>query len=134
MRAVGEADRRRAAAHLLHGDDVLEIAEPRPAVLLLHGDAEQPHVAELGPELARELVAPVDLGSERGDLVGRETAHAGAQLVGRLAEVEVERREIVGDHGGLLSTDAAPWLAPAATLGKDRFGRCVAVEAFTQPA
>jgi hypothetical protein len=42
VRAVAEADRRGGAAHLLAGDDVLEIAEAEAAVLLRHGDAVQP--------------------------------------------------------------------------------------------
>ena len=46
----------------------------------------------------RELVGPVDFRCQRRDLVGGEAAHRGPELVGGLAEVEVERREIVGDH------------------------------------
>ena len=99
VRAVGEPDGGRAAADLLHGDAVLEIAEPGAAVLLLHRDAVQAEVAELGPELARELVRFVDLRGERRDLVGGEAAHAGAQLVGRLAEVEIERGKSLGIMG-----------------------------------
>src|SRR5204862_5508413 len=93
-----QADRARPAADLLHGDAVFEIAQARPAVLLLNRDAEQPHLAELRPQTARELVGLVDLGGERRDLVGGKSAHAGAQLVGRLAEIEVERWEVVGDQ------------------------------------
>ena len=116
MRAVGQPDRRRAAADLLHRDAVLEIAEPGAAVLLLHRDAVQAELADLGPQMARELVGLVDLGRQRRNLVGGEAAHARAQLVGRLAEIEIQGREIVGDHGrvspcrlrSLASARAAP--------------------------
>ena len=110
MGAVGQPDGGRAAADLLHGDAVLEVAEARAAVLLLHRDAEQAQLAELRPQCARELVGLVDLGGDRRDLVGGEAAHAGAQLVGRLAEIEVERGKIVGDHGIGLR-----WLSPLAS-------------------
>ena len=45
VRAVAEADRRARAAHFLDRDDVLEIAEPEPAVGFGHGDAVQPELA-----------------------------------------------------------------------------------------
>src|SRR6185503_15253985 len=91
---------------------------PRAAVLLFHRDAEQAHVAEFRPQRARELVCLVDLRGERGDLVGGEAAHAGAQLVGGLAEVEIERGEIIGDHGK--APLARPWLTPGGAARKDR--------------
>jgi hypothetical protein len=51
VRAVGQADRGRGAADLLHGHHVLEVAHAGAAVLLLHGDAEDAEVAELAPEV-----------------------------------------------------------------------------------
>ena len=97
-----------------------------------------------GHRRARELVGLVDLGGERGDLVGREAAHGGAQLIGGLAEVEIERRASRWGSWGASPLSVASWLAPARELGKDRFDarRCsvradnaggrVALEAFTQ--
>ena len=102
MRAVGEADRRRAAADLLDCNAVLEIAEARAAVLLLDRDAVQAERAHLRPQLARERVGLVDLGGNRRDLVGGERAHRVAQLVGRFAEAEVERRIVVAEHGWVI--------------------------------
>ena len=42
MRAVAEADRGRGPRHLLLRHDMLEIAEPEPAILFRHGDPVQP--------------------------------------------------------------------------------------------
>src|SRR5581483_8755280 len=89
----------------------------RPAVLLLHRDAEQPHGPELRPQAARKLVGLVDLGRQRGDLVGGKAAHGGAQLVRRLAEVEVERGKVVGNHGPRLLR-LSSWLAARGRAGK----------------
>ncbi len=95
MRAVGEADRGRAARYFLHRDDVLEIAEPGAAEFLLDRDPVQPQRTHARPQLARKPVVAVDLGGDRRDLVGGERAHGVAELVGGLAEVEVERRILV---------------------------------------
>src|SRR5262249_38602872 len=124
----GEPNRRRAAADLLHGDDVLEIAEPGPAIVLLDGDAVQAERAKLRPEGARELVAAVDIGRQRSDLVAGEGAHAGAQPVGRLTELEVGRGVLVGNHlrpPGRVAPSSArrscrlSWLAPRRAGGKE---------------
>jgi hypothetical protein len=69
----------------------------RTAQLLLDGDAEQAERAQLGPEVARELVRGVDLGGARRDHVLGEGEHRVAQQVGCLAEAEVEARNLVGD-------------------------------------
>src|SRR5450631_3354677 len=73
MRAVGQADRRRRARHFLHCDAVLEIAEAGAAIFLLDGDAVQTERADLGPEIPRELIALVDVGGARRDLLARES-------------------------------------------------------------
>ena len=101
MRAVRQADRGRGARHFLHRDAVLEIAQARPAILLLDGDAVQAERADLGPEIARELIAAVDLGGTRRDLVLRERMHRLADRIRGLAEVEVEHPVGVGNHGRL---------------------------------
>ena len=75
VRAVGEADRGRGAADLLHRDAMREIAHAGAAVFLLDRDAVQAERAHLGPQLDRETVGPVDLGGERRDLVLGEIAH-----------------------------------------------------------
>src|SRR3981189_1752874 len=69
MRAVGQADRRRRPRDLLDPDAVLEIAEPGSAIFLLDGDAVQPERSDFRPEIPRELIALVDLGGARRDLV-----------------------------------------------------------------
>ena len=60
VRAVGEPDRGRSAAHFLHRDHVGEVAHAGAAVLLLDGDAEQAQIAQLRPQVARKLVVAVD--------------------------------------------------------------------------
>ena len=103
MGAVGEADRRRGAAQLLDRDDMLEIAQPDAAILLLDGDAVQAELAHLGPQLAREAVGLVDLGGDRRHLGRGEALDLLAQRIGGLAQAEVERRHRIGDHGIVLS-------------------------------
>src|SRR5690606_16117804 len=76
MRAVGKADRAGSARNLLHGHAMFEIAEAGPAPFLFNRDAEQPELAELRPQIAREFVFPVDLVGARRDLALREAAHA----------------------------------------------------------
>ena len=90
MRAVGQADRGRGAADLLHRDDMGEIAHAGPAEFLLDGDAEKAERAHLRPEIARELVAFVDLGGARRDLALREIMHRLAQHGDLVAEIMVE--------------------------------------------
>ena len=99
MRAVGQADRGRGARHLLHRDAVLEIAQARAAIFLLDRDAVQAERADLGPEIARKLIAAVDFGGARRDLVLRKRMHRLADRVRGLAEIEIEHPMRVGDHG-----------------------------------
>ena len=98
VRAVAEADRGGGPAHLLHGDAMLQVAEAAAALLLLHRDTEQAEVAEPGPEVARELVARVDLLRARRDLRLREALDRRADHVGGLAQPEVEAGHPVGGH------------------------------------
>src|ERR1700704_1620208 len=69
MRAVGEPDRCRRPGNLLDRDAVLEIAQPRAAILLLDGDAVQAERADFRPQVARKLIALVDVGGARRDLI-----------------------------------------------------------------
>ena len=101
MRAVGQADRGAGARNLLHGDAMGEIAEPRPAPLLLDRDAEEPELAELRPQLPRKAVGAVDLGGVRRDLVLGKSAHRVAQHVDVAAEAEIETGKAVLDHRAL---------------------------------
>ncbi len=90
MRAVGQADRRRGARNLLHGDAMRQIAEAGAAKFLFDRDAEQAEFAELRPQRARKAVAAVDLVGERSDLGLRKAAHRVAQHVDLAAESEIE--------------------------------------------
>ena len=99
MRAVGQADRRRRARDFLDRDAVLEIAEPGAAIFLLDGNAVQAERADLRPEVAGKLIALVDLGGARRDLVAGEILHGFADRVRGLAEIEIEHPMRVGNHG-----------------------------------
>ena len=74
MRAVGQAHRARGARDLLHDDHVREVAEAGAAAALGHGDAEQALLAERRPQVARKLVAAVDLLRRAGRSARRRSA------------------------------------------------------------
>src|SRR3954452_5027761 len=78
---------------------MLQVAEPEPAPGLANRDAVHAELAELGPEIARERVAAVDLLGARRNMCGREAAHALAQHVRRLTEPEIEPTETACQHG-----------------------------------
>ena len=99
MRAVGQPDRGRGAADLLHRHHVREIAHAGAAVFLLDGDAEQAERAQLGPQVGGEVVVAVDGGGARRDLGGGEGRAPVAQHVRGLAEAEVEAGQAVGQGG-----------------------------------
>ncbi len=84
---------------------MLEIAEAEAAVFLGHGHAEQAHLAELGPELAREAVAAVDFVGERRDAAQGEFADRLAQLVDARTqlEVEIDRKHAASGRGSRLA-------------------------------
>ena len=111
VRAVAEPNRGRGPAHLLHRDAMLQIAEPAAAFLLVHGDAEKPEIAQPGPEVARELVANVDLLRPRRNLRLREALDRRADHVRRLAEPEIQAGHSVGGHGYVFNVPVSlrPW-------------------------
>src|SRR3984893_2786075 len=98
VRAVGQPDRRRGPGNFLDRDAVFEIAQPRTAIFLLDGDAVQAERADFRPQVARKLVALVDVGGARRDLVARESLHGFANRVGGFAEVEIEHPLRVRNH------------------------------------
>jgi hypothetical protein len=97
--AVGQSDRAGCAGDFLHDDAVLEIAEPEPAELLRHRDAVHAELAKLGPQIAREGIAAIDLGGARRDARGREAAHALAQHVRGFPQPEIEPAKTACQHG-----------------------------------
>ncbi len=106
MGAVGEPDRGRGAAHLLHRDAMREVAHAGAAVFLLDGDAVQPERAHRGPQLGRKAVALVDLGGQRRDLLVGEVAHRVAQQVDLGAEIMVEHRKAGVLHAAYMAHGA----------------------------
>ena len=102
MRAVGKADRRRAAGNLLHRHAMGEIAHAGAAPFLLDRDAEQAERAELRPQLARKFVGAVDLSGAWRDFFAGEGADRLAQHIDVVAEAEIEAGEAVRDHRALL--------------------------------
>src|ERR1019366_1963208 len=99
MRAVGQADRRRRPRNFLNRDTVLELAQPRSAVLLLDGNSVQAKRAEFRPQIAGKLIALVDFAGARRDLVAGEILHGFAYSVPGFPEIEVEHPMRVGNHG-----------------------------------
>ena len=94
MRTVRQRHGRRRAGELFHHDDVGEVAEVRPAVLLGHGHAVGSEIAELLPQIFGEQILPIDLGRARRDLLVGKTSNGGAKRVDGLAELESELREL----------------------------------------
>ncbi len=80
---------------------MLEVAEAGSAIFLFYRDAVQAEGADLGPEVARKLVAPVDLGGARRDLVLREGVHRLANRVRGFAQIEIEKQRPVRGHHSL---------------------------------
>ncbi len=94
MRAVGQPDRTRGAADLLHRDDVREVAHPGAAMALVDGDTQQAELAERRPQVAWKLVVAVDLGGPRRDPVAGKTAHRFTQQIDVLALAKIEFEHI----------------------------------------
>src|SRR5262249_15112359 len=117
MRAIGEPDRRRGAAHLPHRDHMVEIAQAGAAKFLLDRDAENSDVAHLPPEIGGELVLAVDVGGARRDLPGCEARPRVADHLRVIAEIEIERWEThVGNaHGSCFLVFVAAWPRCAAS-------------------
>src|ERR1700687_754420 len=80
---------------------MLEVSQPRSPVLLLNGNAVQAKRAEFRPQIAGKLIALVDFGGARRDLVAREIVHGFAYSVRGFAEIEVEHPMRGGNHGCL---------------------------------
>ena len=90
VRTVGKPDRARSAAQFLHCDDVRQVTETRAAVFRLDRDAEQPQLAEPGPQVAGKLVVGVDRSGARRDFRGREIAYGLPQQADVIAQTKIE--------------------------------------------
>jgi hypothetical protein len=97
---------------------MLEISQARSAIFLLDGDPVQAERADFRPQVAGKLVAAVDLGGARRDLVGRESMHGFADGVRGFAEIEIEDPIHVGDHGRAASGQMALVLTQSLILWK----------------
>jgi hypothetical protein len=93
---------------------MLEIAEPRSAIFLLDCNAVQTKRAHLWPKLARKFIRSINLCCVRKNLLGLYGENLIAQHIGRFTEIEVKRRQVVGDHCGL------PPAADDSRLGANR--------------
>ena len=115
MRAVGEADGPGGPADLLHGDAVVHVAEPHPAVLLRRGEAVEVEVPHEPPQVnARgEAVGGVDRRGVRRDGLLREPVHALLELVrgrgagGRAISHQASKGETSNNRGGRFLSDGA---------------------------
>src|SRR4051794_22129812 len=90
VRAIGQTDRRRRARHFLDRDAMLEIAEAGAAILFLDGNAVQAERADFWPEVPWKLVALVDFGRARRDLLARKGKHGLADGIRGFTEIEIE--------------------------------------------
>src|SRR5229473_6953228 len=97
MSTEGQADCRRGARNLLHGDHMCEITQLRTTVFLADRQSEDTEVSEPAPEVVRKKVLLVDRSSARGDLIRRKSVDRVAQHVDIFAEREIQRRQIA--HG-----------------------------------
>ena len=88
-------------------DGMLQIPEPAAARLLLHRDTEQPELPHPRPQVARKLVARIDLLRPRRNLRLREVLDRRADHVGGLAEPEIEAGHPVGSHCAIYSRHAS---------------------------
>src|SRR3954447_1167667 len=95
MCAVGESDRAGRARDLFHGNRVCKIAETGAAPALRHRHAQQSLFTEGRPEVARKLVAPVDLRRPGCNAFRREATYLGADLLDALIQSEIA---IYGSH------------------------------------
>jgi hypothetical protein len=90
VRAVRQAHRGRSARDLFQRHDVRQVAHVGAAVFLAHGHAVHAQIAQLAPQVGRELVDAVDLRCTGGDFLGREGLDAVTQGGDVFAEAEVE--------------------------------------------
>ena len=90
-------------------DDVGEVAEVRPAVLLGHGHAVGSEIAELLPEILGKQIVPIDLGRARRDFLVGEASDRRAERIDGLAELESELTELRHGYLRRRRRQAARW-------------------------
>ena len=66
-----------------------KVAETRATPALGHGNTEQALLAQRGPQVARKLVAPVDLRGPRRNALRGKAPHLGANFLEALIEPEI---------------------------------------------
>src|SRR6516164_9535092 len=93
MSPVGQSNRGRSAADLLHRDAMREIAHTSAAIFFLDSDPVQTERAHFRPQLDREAVGAVDLGGDRCDPVFGKAANRRPQHVDLRIEIKIERGE-----------------------------------------
>src|SRR5687767_125334 len=103
MGTVRKANRTGSAGDLLHGNAMFHVAEPRSAVFLLHGDAEDAESAQFRPEMARKRIAAVDFMGNRSDFIACKIFHCLANGLRRLPETEIKTAIIASAHMDMLS-------------------------------
>src|SRR6476620_273699 len=94
MSTVGQADSRRGARNLLHGDHMREIAQLSAAVFLADRQSEDAEVSELAPEIGWKKVLVVDRSSTRGNLIRRKFVDRIAPHFDISAERKAQRRHM----------------------------------------
>ena len=90
MRAIGQANRGRGAADLLHHQAMFEIAEACAAIGFLDGDTMQAECAHAWPQVARESVGAIDVIGARLNGIAGEGARCVADQDGGFVEAEIQ--------------------------------------------
>src|ERR1700694_2982433 len=97
-----------------------EIAHPGAAPFLLDRDAQQAKLAHWRPQVAWKIVAAIDLGGARRDLVAGKVRYGFAQPVEVFAEPEIEACPGIWDHARcILAAEAElyPWTLKVSAMG-----------------
>ena len=97
MRAVAQANGGAGAADFFQRNHVRQVAHVGAAVLFGNGHAQHAQLAELLPQVHRELVGTVGFGSTGGDFSLGEGVDGIAQCIDVFAKLEVESGHIA--HG-----------------------------------
>ncbi len=97
---VTQADTGRGTADFLSGDDMGQIPQAGATVLLRDRDTQQAQVAHFAPQVSREVIVAVNVGSARRYLVGSKLADLRLQHHQCFVQIKIQLRV---QHGiGLL--------------------------------
>ncbi len=97
VNAITQSHRCGGATDFFNGDDLFDKAHAGAAIIFRDGDAEQTELAQLRPEVSREIVLAVDGLRSGRDMVRRKSVHGLAQHVCGLAKRKIQGGFSFGD-------------------------------------